>query len=434
MSLQEPKETSSEEPHVQMLKQKETKPSCHPRTKFAFIQTHRTGSETQANVLYRAALKYNLFVLPFDGACFTKRGLAHPDCPLAFLSDIYYSRLAIPDVYIGKRNFDDGSLLKTVVPNGTMMITSMRSPKEQEKSHFAVLYSNINTTDSQTQTNIKKGKPEWQYWTQLCNNSKQYHELLKDCSTKNEYTRKCFTEACTRVIQKRFQLVTITDYFDESLIMLKRRMCWTHEDVVYSPLNVRNTKQKVPEKLPERNHKENEIDTDLFDKSNETLWKEIKKENSDFIKETKHLKKIQYVTTQFCDIIYSSLKTNLSTVYEVIVSDKEVPIPRVKWDPGFKLTPMLCVLIKLKPQIFRNVFIVRMFPEVCKFVPPDNEAALYDFKVQYERYNEPVVYVHSSYCSPLQTKYRIPLQVLEHPDAYDLKFSGVQRWQAVTML
>ena len=421
ISFQKPEEET--ENKVTERKPEELKPPCHARRRFVFFQTYRTASQTQANIMYRAALRYNLIVLPFNGACFTKQGLKDPDCPLSFLSHIYYSRLAPPDVFIGDINFNKNDLPLSLMSNDSAFITSMRAPKKRLESHFALQFSLHNTTDSRIESTVVKEKQNWRYWTQLCNNSDQYHEVLKKCSNRNEEFSKCVAEACNTVIRDNIEMVTITDYMDESLIMLKRKMCWTHEDIVYSPLNARKINSKdASEKLAKKSE-DNEIDQALFKDSNETLWKRIEKENPDFIREAKHLKKIQYVTTQFCGIIYSSLKKNISSnMYEVIVSDKEVPIPQVRWDPGFKLNPMLCVMIKLKPQVFNNIFIVRMFPEVCKFVPPNNHMSLFGFEIQYDRNNIPIVNMHPAYCSPLQTRYRIPLRILEHPAVYDLEF------------
>ena len=399
------------------------KPPCHARRRFVFIQTHRTASQTQANIMYRAALRYNLIVLPFNGACFRKQGLSHPDCPLSFLADIYYSRLAPPDVFIGDINFNKVAPPLSLMSSDSVLLTSMRSHRKRMESHFSVLKNEDNTTKSPIELTVVKEKQNWHYWTQLCNSSNQYHKVVKKCSVRNDDFRRCVAEACNTVIRDNFEMVTITDYMDESLIMLKRKMCWTHEDIVYSPLNKRKIKRKdAGEKLAKKSE-DDEIDQALFKDSNETLWKGIEKENPDFIREAKHLKKIQYVTTQFCGIIYSSLKENISSnMYKVIVSDREVPIPQVRWDSGFKLDPMLCVMIKLKPQVFNNIFIVRMFPEVCKFVPPNNYVSLFGFEIQYDVNNMPIVNMHPAYCSPLQTRYRIPLRILEYPDVYDLEF------------
>ena len=112
------------------------KPPCQARRRFAFIQTHRTASQTQANIMYRAALRYNLIVLPFNGACFRKQGLSHPDCPLSFLADIYYSRVAPPDVFIGDINFNKDALPLSLMSSDSVLLISMRSPRKRMDSPF----------------------------------------------------------------------------------------------------------------------------------------------------------------------------------------------------------------------------------------------------------------------------------------------------------
>ena len=42
-------------------------------------------------------------------------------------------------------------------------------------------------------------------------------------------------------ISKRFDLVLIAEYFDESLVLMKRMLCWDFEDIVYVKHKVRNT-------------------------------------------------------------------------------------------------------------------------------------------------------------------------------------------------
>lgn len=42
-----------------------------------------------------------------------------------------------------------------------------------------------------------------------------------------------------------FSLVLITDYFDESLIMMKNRLCWDWEDIVYIKFKMRIEEAKT---------------------------------------------------------------------------------------------------------------------------------------------------------------------------------------------
>ena len=45
-------------------------------------------------------------------------------------------------------------------------------------------------------------------------------------------------------LDKEFDLVMIMDYFDESLVLMKRVLCWQMEDILYLKLNERQDKEK----------------------------------------------------------------------------------------------------------------------------------------------------------------------------------------------
>ena len=47
-----------------------------------------------------------------------------------------------------------------------------------------------------------------------------------------------------RFLQQEFDLVMVMEYFDESLVLLKRRFCWKIEDILYFKLNKRIEAQK----------------------------------------------------------------------------------------------------------------------------------------------------------------------------------------------
>ncbi len=418
------------------------KPKCSPKKNFVFVRNEGAGGDIHANIMYRAALRFNLLVVPFKGVCFTKQAFKHPDCPLSFLSDIYYSRLGIPNVLLTEHLLDGDSFPFSLMQNNTVHITSMRTPKDQTKS---LSFASRNATGTETFSNEgERDTNDWHYWERLCKNSEQFQKSSLKCTKTHKKEDKeyhaCVAEVCHKLVQKRIGFISITDQLDESLIMLRRKMCWTHKDIVYASLSTKDGNKKDSSAKGIKG-----VDTTdeiLFNKSKADLQSKINQDRHDVSKEVKHFIKIQYVTGQFCDIIYHNLQANLSNVYEILVSDREVPIPRARWSEGFILDPMVCIMIKLNPKIFNNIFIVRMFPEICKFVSADSGVSLFDFEVkQVEKAEEvggnaeevngnaeevkrntTVVHMHPAYCSPLQTMYRIPLDILAHPEAYDQLF------------
>lgn len=42
-----------------------------------------------------------------------------------------------------------------------------------------------------------------------------------------------------KLLEKDFNLILVTDHFDELMVLLKRRLCWNIEDVAYLMLHVR---------------------------------------------------------------------------------------------------------------------------------------------------------------------------------------------------
>lgn len=41
-----------------------------------------------------------------------------------------------------------------------------------------------------------------------------------------------------KYIVPKFNVIFLTDQFDASLVLLKRRFCWTHEDILYNKMEV----------------------------------------------------------------------------------------------------------------------------------------------------------------------------------------------------
>lgn len=78
-------------------------------------------------------------------------------------------------------------------------------------------------------------------------------------------------------IKKDFHLILISEYFDESMILLKHALCWTLEDVVFFKLNSRNEQTRRP-LLPstaEKIKKWNALDWMIYLHFNTTFWHKV---------------------------------------------------------------------------------------------------------------------------------------------------------------
>ena len=93
-----------------------------------------------------------------------------------------------------------------------------------------------------------------------------------DISNEDAIERKIYA------LEEEFNLVLISEYLPESLVLLKDMMCWDFEDVTYFSANAR-TKTKV-DQLSERTfaqlYKWNRGDALLYEHFNDTLWRRIR--------------------------------------------------------------------------------------------------------------------------------------------------------------
>ena len=77
-------------------------------------------------------------------------------------------------------------------------------------------------------------------------------------------------------LESKFDLVLLTDYLDESLILLKDLLCWSIDDVLYLRQNARETKNRTLTEQIKQNIREwNGVDTRMYDYFNKTLWRKV---------------------------------------------------------------------------------------------------------------------------------------------------------------
>ncbi|XP_077999982.1 galactosylceramide sulfotransferase-like [Glandiceps talaboti] len=107
-----------------------------------------------------------------------------------------------------------------------------------------------------------------------------------------------------RKLDKEFNLVLLTEYFDESLVLLKKLLCWDVADVVYLPKNVGKTihettsnlqthirRWNLSADLEQRIRKWNSADVALYDHFRDVLFRKIKEYGK--IKFSEDLKALQ---------------------------------------------------------------------------------------------------------------------------------------------
>ncbi|XP_071941584.1 galactosylceramide sulfotransferase-like [Antedon mediterranea] len=311
-----------------------TQQQCNPRKNIAFFKMHKCSSSTVQNILFRYGDEHNLnFVLPLQGN-YLGYGLFDKHHIRPFNTKYY-------NILCHHTRFSYKGMLE-VLPPDAVFVTILRDPVTMFESMFT--YSKYDSLYKLTQYDDPLG--------QFLTNPNSYYEshgskehakdpMLSDLGLlldqKNNQDK---IDSMILELSEQFNLVMITEYFDESLILLKELMCWDFDDIVYFVLNARaqESVRDVSEKNAIKLREWNKGDVKLYNHFNKTFWEKIELFGKDRMSKEveKLLKRKQY----FEDLCIES----------VVENDKRV------WHPG----GIKVESFRLKPSAFKNVVCNRL--------------------------------------------------------------------------
>ncbi|XP_077979108.1 galactosylceramide sulfotransferase-like [Glandiceps talaboti] len=254
--------------------------SCRPVKRVVFIKTHKTGSTTAASMIERFGFTRNLsFVVPPDrkygphilssNELFHRNMLRNSPPPLN--GGKYYDMLTNHVRY-------NRPEMEAVVPNATY-VTIIRHPVKHFESSFAYFGWKKKVKDKSgdllsafletPQTYIDERVYFW--W-------QSHNGQLFDLGMRTEDTNDDeIVDEKIEILRKDLDLVLIAEYFDESLLLLRKQLCWTMDDILYIPKNIRpqNFRRTITNETSEKILNWNKADYRLYKHFNDTLWKKI---------------------------------------------------------------------------------------------------------------------------------------------------------------
>lgn len=200
-------------------------------------------------------------------------------------------------------------------------ITILRNPVDNFESVFRYMglgrYVGIQNGNSSLRTFLKNGIP----FSTMDKRSNRLvylirNPLLYDLGLSFKYYQNLTAvNEYIKFLYKEFDLVMIMDYFDESLVLMKRLLCWKMDDILYLKLNERQDKEKntiLTDDVKENIKRWNKADVLLFDYFNKSFWKKIENEGEDFYKELAIFRERNSQIKREC----VTNKTRLQTIYK----------------------------------------------------------------------------------------------------------------------
>lgn len=329
------------------------------KSNVVFLKVHKAGSTTVQNILLRHAFENNLNVaLPkwhLDSLSFHVIGNEILRTSLIPLPDgEEYNILCNHIVY-------NRELLGELMPKDTQYIGIVRDPMTQFLSSakyfqfFSVLQRD--TEDKSIANDLDKLTIDY------IHNSSRYPKIDKQDITekihnyqsndfglkKEDFDNDTAINSLLSKIENEFQIIMLTEYFDESLILLRRYLCWDFSDILYITKNVQGALPMVLYNpiIKAWLKKHNMADFRLYNHMRSRFWNQVAAEGGSFHDEVTEFKFIKKKVSDFC----------------FRNKEGELFIEKSQWNEEFHITMDDCRLLRYDE---RQIVCMMMFRQAEK--------------------------------------------------------------------
>uniref|UniRef100_A0A8C3EL40 Galactose-3-O-sulfotransferase 1 n=1 Tax=Corvus moneduloides TaxID=1196302 RepID=A0A8C3EL40_CORMO len=249
--------------------------SCRPKLNVMFMKTHKTASSTILNILFRFGEKHRLkFAFPngrndfYYPSFFERSQVQHYRPGVCF------------NIICNHMRFHYEEVRKLLPPDATF-VTVLRDPAYLFESSFHYFGPVIPLTwkiSGEDKLDEFLRDPQHYYDPNGFNAHYLQNLLFFDFGYDSSMDANSpLVEEHIQEIDRRFHLVMLLEYFDESLVLLKDLLCWQLEDVLYFKLNARkgSTVSRLTPELYEQATAWNLIDAKLYRYFNATFWRKV---------------------------------------------------------------------------------------------------------------------------------------------------------------
>ena len=283
---------------------------CKPQSKILFLKTHKTGSSTMANIFFRYGDLRNLtFALP---------GATLLGWPNRF--QVYFPfRLQDknPDILCSHARFNKKPMNWLFPKVTSKYITILRNPVDNFESAFSYMKLGGRLGMGNKPDSLKKFLISGISFTTMRQKSSPLvrNPLMFDLGLRFKYYQNLTAvNEYIQFLDKEFDLVMIMDYFDESLVLMKRLLCWEIDDILFLKLNERQDEEKgtiLTDDIKENIKRWNKADVLLFEYFNKSFWIKIENEGESFYEELAAFRERKREIKNTC----VTNETRLQTVY-----------------------------------------------------------------------------------------------------------------------
>ncbi|XP_059188074.1 galactose-3-O-sulfotransferase 2 [Centropristis striata] len=255
-----------------------TKATCHPKSHIVFLKTHKTASSTILNILYRYGESKNLtFALPLN----KHSQLFYPfSFASHFVEGVSSQSVRQFHIMCNHMRFKKSEVAK-VMPEDSFYFSILRHPVAMMESIY-IYYKSIPAFQKTHSLDDFLDNSWRNYNSSVPNNHYAHNILAFDFGFDNNVAAAAEDleeRAGTAIvdIERHFHLILISEYFDESMILLKHALCWSLEDVVSFKLNSRSERSRQPlqPNTADKIKRWNALDWRIYLHFNTTFWHKV---------------------------------------------------------------------------------------------------------------------------------------------------------------
>ncbi|KAK6174408.1 hypothetical protein SNE40_017691 [Patella caerulea] len=283
---------------------------CIPKYHIAFLKVHKSGSSTVANIIQRFALENNLnVVLPLKKPHVSHYNYIGDSKPLTKQSIIPLPNNQSYDILYNHVIYNR-TFFRAILPPDTFYFAIVREPVDRFLS-AARYYGLQKQLIKNGILNANSTKYIFSKFLENQRKLKTGHNNYVDNGMAHDFgvPRKqihniSFVKDYLKQLDKDFHFVMLMEYFDESLILLKKLLCWDIKHVLYIKLNTfkghKDTDHDLSNADIARLHEWQEADFLIYKHFSFKFSQLIHSAGSDFLQEVRNFKDIVRQINKFC--------------------------------------------------------------------------------------------------------------------------------------
>ncbi|CAH1251920.1 GAL3ST3 [Branchiostoma lanceolatum] len=283
--------------------------TCRPVTNFVFIKVHKTASGSTFMLLARFGRNHDMTI------CYPARRSKAKHNQLSYPSGRLTKKDCRPVLgrnytLIIHHSIMNKPAMDQVMEPGTKYIGIVREPLNHFRSIF--FWHQVGLRRKKNPLGAFLSTPNKDKDRQLGKNH-PYSKHRNFQSYTLGFPGKLMTSKNTtqiyetiRTVASWYSMVIVTEYWEESLVLLKRKFCWTMYDILHTTRRLHALKKRK-EHAPltdkqKSNHKRiSKIDYMMYDYFNNTFWQRVTEEGPEFWEEVTYYKTLNREVNQHCN-------------------------------------------------------------------------------------------------------------------------------------